>query len=329
MKVNPPIRLAFCTDKDLMEQLLQVFGNPLYFDICSSTVNGAQLLTFLATTPIFPDVIFISSGIAVQQQQHTLARLFHEYPGLKLIGLLKTDVTLPVLRQMLQYGCNRFMREHDLPGLEQNLRVLPFLWNHKKLFRTALFDQYCAPIIVRINSLYSHLLALLAAHATRNYILQKESFTEAELNEHIRVLMSQLEQLGLLMEAVQQGLISKTKDETTPRNFLYFKNGNVEVKINYDNILLIRSADNYVQVLPPEMAANKNSKMPLYLTTLTAILQTAKASPLARANRTTLVNINYISKMNKTTVWLENMEVELTPSFREAFLEKAGYPEAN
>jgi DNA-binding LytR/AlgR family response regulator len=153
-----------------------------------------------------------------------------------------------------------------------------------------------------------------------NTILQKEGLNEEELNERINDLMSYLEGLGFLVEAFQTGVLNREK----PTDYLYFKNGSDDVKIRYASIIMITSADNYVQVHTEETIKSKETKPEMYLTTLTAIEDASVDSPLARPNRTTIVNTNYISKINRKVVYIKDHEVEITPVYGDKFLKKAG-----
>jgi hypothetical protein len=159
-KLSSPIRLALYAEKETLNIIEQVFYSHPQFEIIISTNDGDHFLKQLDAANQFPDIVFISGGLAITDKQHTLFRLFHEYPGLRLIGIIRKGDKLKVLQHLLQYGCGHFILESDLEELENSVPDINFSRYAEGFFRTHVFDRE-SHIIVRIHSYHSHLLTLL------------------------------------------------------------------------------------------------------------------------------------------------------------------------
>lgn len=103
------------------------------------------------------------------------------------------------------------------------------------------------------------------------------------------------------------------KIETPDKDHLYIKSDGMFHKIDYDKILYIGAAVDYIEIFTPE-------KTYLVGSTMNKIAEKLPESLFFRIHRSSIINLEKIKKIDKDFVEIGNYTLKIAPSKKEEFL---------
>jgi DNA-binding LytR/AlgR family response regulator len=307
-----PLRLALCGSADQLMQLKEIFEPQANIHVVASAANTAGMIDQLDRLPAYPHVLLIGSAIAIKDDCKLLKRLFQEYPGLKLVALFAEDDNLLVVKKLIRYRCFSFFPEdlvEDLPEIleeEVNWSKMTDIRDYRKIFDR--MKDYVS-VLTQTDVI---LLESFTAGKNNRAIMLENGYDSEDFDKDVHYLIKYLSGLGLTTELLSLGLMEEDNDEPVTHHWF----GSATMKLLYElkKIMLIEVDNEYVKVLTTSGVWSSP-----YLSTLTELETAFRNTPLIRVNPSMIINMEYVEKVNKDTVWVNNIDITVSEKYKDNF----------
>lgn len=102
------------------------------------------------------------------------------------------------------------------------------------------------------------------------------------------------------------------------KNYIFVNSERVVTKIYYDDIILITSCKDYCTII------TKNKGYMVYFT-MNTIIKALPIDMFCRCSRTTIVNVDKIDFIDKSTIHIGNSQPDLSPMYRDELFQKINF----
>ena len=104
--------------------------------------------------------------------------------------------------------------------------------------------------------------------------------------------------------------IEKISNRQTSQVFFFIKDGFKNVKVNFESILFVKSAGNYLDI-------HTTSKVHSSRMTFTELIQKLPAVHLVRVHQSYLIHINVVDKIENNHIFIQDHKIPMSSSYKE------------